>query len=309
MPNHWDKSGYLRAPVKRLHGIPVPDRQTQIAKLMTGEVDLLRNVTAEDAKSLAGAGFVVTPTPAQNLLYVTLDAAGRSKNKAMTDERVRKAFIMSIPRDQVVKGYVPGGDKAEIPASICFKTTTACKPTTMPYPYNPAEARKLMAEAGHADGIDVVMDVFAPVKHIAEALAGEARKVGIRMTVNPMPLSVYVKRRGDGEFTAFTGFYPTAAQPDTANIFDVFFGGDRDYYKDPVIHKASEDGIKEYDLAKRTQIYTPALDQVNKKAYMLPLSELPLVFAHSKDVKVLRNKLSTAESRLGEYVWADYKEK
>ena len=89
----------------------------------------------------------------------------------------------------------------------------------------------------------------------------------------------------------------------------MFFGGDRDYYKDPVIHKASEDGIKEYDLAKRTQIYTPALDQVNKKAYMLPLSELPLVFAHSKDVKVLRNKLSTAESRLGEYVWADYKEK
>ena len=75
-----------------------------------------------------------------------------------------------------------------------------------------------------------------------------------------------------------------------------------------MIHKANDDGIKEYDLAKRTQMYTPALDQVNTKAYMLPISELPLVFAHSKDVKVIRNKLSTAESRLGEYVWADYKE-
>jgi peptide/nickel transport system substrate-binding protein len=306
--NHWDKSGYSRAPTKRVHGIPVPDRQTQIAKLLTGEVDLLRNVQAEDAKELGKQGFVVTPTPAQNLLYVTLDAAGRSANKIMTDERVRKAFIMAIPRDQIVKTYVPGGEIAEQPNGICFKNTVACEPTTKVYAYNPDQAKKLLAEAGYPNGLDMVLDVFAPSKQIAEAIAGEIRKVGFRATVNSMTLGVYVKRRGDGEFTAFVGYYPTASQPDTANLLDFFFAANRDYWKDPLIHKASDAGNREFDLAKRTKIYTPALDRINEKAYIFPISELPLLFVGTKDTKVLDNTLSTAESRLGDYAWSDYKE-
>lgn len=306
--NHWDKSGYSRAPVKRVHGIPVPDRQTQVAKFLAGEVDLLRNVEPETAKQLGTMGHVVNPTPAQNLLYVTLDAAGRSKNKIMTDERVRKAFIMAIPRDQIVKTYVPGGDIAEQPLSICFKRSVACAPTTQVYPYNPSEAKKLLGDAGYPNGVDLILDVFAPSRQIAEAIAGEIRKVGFRATVNSMPLGVYVKRRGDGELTAFVGYYPTAAQPDVDNLLGFFFGADRDYWKDPVITKAYEDGQKEFDLAKRTKIYTPALNRINEKAYIHPISELPLLFVSAKQVKVLNNTVSTAESRLGDYAWSDYKE-
>ena len=36
-------------------------------------------------------------------------------------------------------------------------------------------------------------------------------------------------------------------------------------------------GSTEFDLAKRTKIYQPALDQVNKRAYILPVSEKPIV--------------------------------
>ena len=308
VPNHWDKSGYDRAPAKRVHGIPIPDRQTSVAKFLAGEIDLLRNVEPETAKELGGLGNVVNPTPAQNLLYVTLDAAGRSKSKLMTDERVRKAFIMAIPRDQIVKTFVPGGETAEQPPGICFKRTVACKPDIGVYPYNPAEAKKLLAEAGYPNGVDLILDVFAPSKQIAEAIAGEIRKVGFRTTVNPMTLGVYVKRRGDGEFTAFVGYYPTAAQPDMANLLDFFFGADRDYWKDDKIMDIFQKGNLEFDLAKRTALYTPALNIINEKAYIYPMSELPLLFVSHKDVKVLNNPLSAAESRLGDYAWADYKE-
>ena len=306
--NHWEKTPYSRAPAKRVHGIPVPDRQTQVAKFLTGEIDLLRNVEPETAKELGAMGHTVNPTPAQNLLYVTLDAAGRSKNKLMMDERIRKAFIMAIPRDQIVKTYVPGGATAEQPPAICFKKTVACAPSNKIYDYNPAEAKKLLIEAGYPDGLDMVLDVFAPSRQIAEAIAGEVRKVGFRMTVNPMTLGVYVKRRGDGEFTAFVGFYPTAAQPDVANLLDFFFGADRDYWQDPSIAKAAAEGNLEFDLAKRTQIYIPTLNRINEKAYIFPISELPLLFVSTKDVKVLSNPVSSAESRLGDYAWADYKE-
>ncbi len=307
---HGDSDGYYRAPVKRVHGIPVPDRQTQVAKLLAGEVDLLRNITQDDADAIKNVpNLAVTPTSSAMLLYVTMDAAGRSANKAFTDERVRKAFIMSIDRKNFVKGIVPAGNAAELPHSICFKATVSCEPTTDPVSYDPVAAKKLLAEAGYPNGIDFTLYAHQPVAYVATAIAGEVRKVGFRANVEQMPIQVYVKKRGDGEFTAFTGFYPTSSNPSTSNILNFFFGADRDYWKDPMIQKTIADGELEFDDAKRTKLYTPALDQINKRAYIFPISELPVIWAHTKNVKVFPNPLSTGESRLGDYGWADFKPK
>ncbi len=307
---HHDSGDYYRAPTKRLVGIPIPDRQTQQAQLLTGGVDLLRNVPPDQAQALAVVpNLAVTATSSVMLLYTTFDAVGRSSNKVMTDERVRKAFIMAIDRKAFVKNIVPAGDKAEIPNGICFSSTVACKVDNQPYPYNPTEAKKLLAEAGYPNGIDITLYAHEPVAYIATALSGELRKVGIRASVESLPLAVYVKKRGDGEFTAFTGFYPTSANPDTSNILSFFFGQDRDYWQDKMITDAFKQGETEFDIAKRTKIYTPALDRVNDKAYIFPISEMPVNWAHTKDVKVMPNPLSTGESRVGDFAWTDYKPK
>jgi hypothetical protein len=54
-------------------------------------------------------------------------------------------------------------------------------------------------------------------------------------------------------------------------------------------------------------MYTPALNRINEKAYIYPLFEQPMVWAHSKDVKLLKQPLSAADPRLGDYAWSDYK--
>ena len=41
-----------KAPTKRIHAIPMPDRQTQVAQLITGGVDLLRGIGPDTAKDL-----------------------------------------------------------------------------------------------------------------------------------------------------------------------------------------------------------------------------------------------------------------
>ncbi len=307
---YGDAGGYYRAPVKRVHGIPLPDAQSQIAQLMTGGVDLLRFVSTENAKQLAEVpNLAVTVTPSVSLVYVTLDAIGRSSNKIMTDERVRKAFIMAIPRDLIVKNIVAGGASAELPKSICFKATIACEPTVEPYAYNPSEAKRLLIEAGYANGVDLSISAHAPHRHVAEAIAGEVRKIGIRATVESMPLPVYVKKRGDGELTAFVGLYPTSVNPDTDGLLDLFFNADRDYWQDSLIKQAKEQGAAEMDVKKRAALYTPALNRINEKAYIYPLTEQPMVWAHTKDVKLLRQTMSAADPRLGDYAWSDYKGK
>ena len=237
------------------------------------------------------------------LLYVTLDALGRSKNKAMTDERVRKAFMMAIDRKLLQKQILPGGDIAQTPDAICWRSMIACESTTQPYAYNPVEAKRLLAEAGFANGFDLVLHAHEPVKYVAETIAGEVRKVGIRASVEGLPNAAYVRQRGDGEFTAFTGFYPAGTHPDAQVMLSFFFESNRDYWKDPVIAKAASDGEREFDDAKRGKLYTAALDRVNQAAYILPVSELPIVWAHNKDVFIKANPLTKAVPILGDYGW------
>src|SRR6185312_16086642 len=151
--------------------------------------------------------------------------------------------------------------------------------------FDPEGAKKLLAEAGYPDGFDLELNVHAPIKEIAEAIGGQIRKVGIRASVRPLPLALYVRMRGEGKFTAFNGFYPTAAQPDMDNIMDFFFGQNRDYWKDPQIQSLKEKGGVEFDDEKRNAIYEQALDRINTMNYIFPVADLPMVFVHSKDVR------------------------
>ena len=304
------KDDVQRQGVGRYVGIHMPDEQSQIAQILTGGIDAIRNVSPDNAKSLGqNPNLRVENVQSGDIVYITLDAAGRSKNKAMTDQRVRKAFMMAIDRDSLIKNIVPGAGTAEKLKAICFDWTLDCTYTTQTQSYDPSTAKRLLAEAGFPTGFDIQIDVHEPVREIAEAVAGELRKVGIRASVQPMPLAVYVKKRGDGEFTAFMGFYPTTAQPDTGNIIDFFFGQDRDYYKDDILLKAMSAGPAEFDQKKRQAIYRTAIDRVNEMNYIVPFSSLPTAYATTKDVKIMPDVFSYTAVYLNDLVWADYKGK
>ena len=302
--DYYGDEGYYPAPVRRVHAIPIPDRNTRVAQLLTGGIDLMRNIGTDEARDLAGhPNLGITATDSGVLLYITFDAVGRSANKIMMDERVRKAFVMAIDRDLLVKRIVPAGDKAHIAHAICLPSVLGCAPSTEPYQYNPAEAKRLLAEAGYPNGVDLIIHTHNTVTYIAEAIAGEVRKVGFRATIETMPLSVYVKKRGDGDFTTFVNSYPTGTHPDMVTLWDFFFGGNRDYWHDTTIEKIAASGDLEFDDAKRTAIYTPALDRVNEKAYILPISEMPMLWAHDKNVEVTPDRLSASSPVLGDFGW------
>ena len=301
---YYDKSGNYPAPIKRVIAVPVPDRQTQIAQFMTGNVDLLRSVPADAARELAKApNTKMTATHAGMLLYLTLDAVGRSDNKAFTDPRVRRAFVQAIDRAQLAKSVIPGGEIADMMDGICFPANEGCSVGNKPYPYDPAAAKKLLAEAGLANGFDMEIVTYAPIREIGEAVAGQVRQVGIRASIQPVPLNVWARIRGEGKVTASIGFRPTSGQPDVGDIMDFFFTGDRDYWKDPAMEEAKKLGAVEFDPEKRAAIFKKALDRVNEQAYILALPEMPTVWIHSKDVKIVENPLSPLETRLGDWAW------
>ncbi len=303
-PNYWGKDNpYFRAPVKKIVVYHIPDRQTQVAQFVSGGIDVLRNVPADTARELKQMpGTQVVPTHGGMLMYVTLDAAGRS-GKLMTDQRVRKAFMMAVNRPLLAKTVIPGGTFAEVLDAACIPADFGCSSTTKPPAFDPDGAKKLLAEAGYPDGVDMDFYVHQPVKEIGEAIAGQIRAVGFRAKVHPLPLSLYVRMRGAGKFTAFNGFYPTAAQPDVDNLLDFFFDGNRDYWKDPEIKKLQEKQHVEFDEEKRAAYDQQVMDIINKKNYILPVTDLPIVFVVGKDVKIAENPISPIDTQVGDLMW------
>jgi len=297
------KFPHLRAPIKTVVGVPIPDRQTQIAQLLTG-VHVLSKASPDTLAEFAkNPNFAQTPFPTRMLVYITMDAAGRSDNKLMANEKLRQAVFKAIDREKIIKAYIPGTDIALRPDGLGFHDNIGFATSTKVIGYDPEGAKKLMAEAGYPDGFDMELGAYVPYKEIAEAIAGELRRVNIRASVNSMPLSVYVKARGDGKLTTLVAEYPAFAQPNMINIMDVFFGGDRDYSNDPVINKAYQEGSKIIDDSKRAALYKTAIDRVNEKAYIYPLSEMPNILIHSKDVVVKPGLTSLTEIRPGDYFW------
>ena len=111
--------------------------------------------------------------------------------------------------------------------------------------------------------------------------------------------------RGEGKFTAFLGIRPTNVLPDMNDLCDFFFNGNRDYWNDPVIKQAAKEGALEFDDAKRIKIYQRLIDQVNNKNYILPVADLPMVFVHSKDVRVVDDPLSPITTEVRDYAWSN----
>ena len=86
-------------------------------------------------------------------------------------------------------------------------------------------------------------------------------------------------------------------------MLNFFMGANRDYYKDPIFLAARSKGSTEFNLAKRTAIYQEALDQVNKKSYIFPLTENPIVFAHRDSIEIKPNLTSAGEIRINDFFW------
>ncbi len=305
--NYYGDKTYFRAGVKRVHGVPMPDRQTQIAQLLTGGIDMIRNASPDDTRELGqNKNFEITDTPVLNLYYLGFDTTGKSGVNLFTDERVRRAVWMGIDRDSIVQHIVPGGTTvAEKSQALCFKITTpSCDPTTRLPAYDPEGAKKLLAEAGYPNGIEYTYMVTAPHRAIAEAIAGTLLKANIRVAVRPVPVTVYRKEQTEGKATAWSTVFPTGGHPDASNnLGTLLYGIFAQYYGDKELEGLLDAGLKEFDEKKRADIYRKAYDMVNTKSYLYPFSSIPNTYVHTKEVRVAENPLMAGETSVTDYFW------
>lgn len=293
------------ASIGRVHILPIPDQQTQIAQLAVGGLDYLKVAEKDQAAFLsADPRLMVTATQGLTFNFMAIDASGRSGNKPLADIRVRQALFRAIDRDLITKSVVAGGADARVLDELCFKSQFGCGFSAKPKPFDRAAAKALLTEAGYPDGFDVELLATPSVFGLAEALAGELRKIGVRAKVDRATFPAYRDKQRLGKQQILINEWSSGGLPDAYSTVDYFFGDSpRDYWQDKEIKTLAAQAVSNLDDAKRREIYTRIYDRAVEQAYVLPISTKPAVLVHTKELQIEKGSIGVYGAELNMMRW------
>lgn len=299
--NPWNRA----ASIGRIHAMPIPDLQTQIAQMMTGGLDLIHEVPKDQAEQLVtNPDFAMTALQGLVFYYMSMDSVNRSGNEALSDQRVRKALSMAIDRGSLARNVITGGSVVTPIDAICIKTQVACEFSTAPPAFDREGARKLLADAGYPNGFDIEITSIPGAQKVAEAIAGELRKIDVRAKVDHRTFGSYRKKQREGKLQVLVSHYSSGGLPDASALLAFFFGGGaRDYWRDETLAELRKKGESTIDPERRRDIYRQAFDRVNEMNYIMPITTSPAVFVHTREVRIAPGSLNPGGADLFRISW------
>ena len=287
----WGWEG--KAPgIERVVWKPIPDDFPRIVALEKGEADIITNVPPDRVKSIAdGRATRIVSVPATRYVVLSMNTT----QPPLSDKRVRQAMHYALDVPAIIKNLYAGMGKpfSGGVADTDFGYNAALKP----YPYDPAKAKALLAQAGFANGIDVIVHAGTGTmvndKALIETIVDMWSRVGIRSRIEMMEMGARQRMNNeravppsglllgnpqstlldaDGSLwrifhpTGFNGKYWIGSQP-----------GQR-------FHDLMEQARYSLDPKKRKALYTEATAIIHEEKPWLELFQEVVVYGTSRRV-------------------------
>jgi peptide/nickel transport system substrate-binding protein len=246
-----------RPHVDRVEVVVYPDPTAEASALISGDTDLMASAQpSEFARLSSASGVTALRVPSGQFLNVNMAC----DLKPFDDGRVREALALTVDREAMVgfvaEGYgTPGNDTPLSPAYHFYQQ--------MPLrPRDIAGAKRLLAEAGYPNGLDVTLvasDTPGTRTQLGVAMREMAKDAGFRIQVQTMPHATYLDQVWKkGNF--YVGFYNMQATADA--IFSLLYTSNAAWpetrWKNAEFDQAIELARLTTDEARRRALYGQA---------------------------------------------------
>ncbi|PWC12443.1 ABC transporter substrate-binding protein [Brenneria roseae subsp. americana] len=284
-PDYFKDSPIGQPQIGNLKFVVIRDPETRLAQLMTGQVDWIWRVSADQMPSLEVMPNVTVKsgeTMRVGFLALNTNANG-PEGAPLKDLRVRQAINYAINRKGIVDNLVRGGSQPVY--SACFHAQTACNTSNViQYDYNPEKAKQLLAEAGYPDGFDT--DIWAyRERDYAEAIIGDLRKVGIRARLHYVQYTVMSADLISGKAPIGIRTWGSYSINDASAFVTPYFGGQGDdIWKDAEVTGMLEKADQVIDPKQRSAQYADLLGRISSQAYLAPLFSYSTNYAFTSDL-------------------------
>jgi peptide/nickel transport system substrate-binding protein len=278
-PDYWGG----QATPKRLVFRPIVDPSTRASELRAGGADIVINPPIAQVKELGSGDTQILTVPAARAIAYPINTL----QKPLNDVRVRRALNHAIDREAIVRSLLQGfGQATGQPfAAGWLGYDEAIKS----YPYDPAQAKRLLAEAGYPSGFDVTWNIstgaFLADKEIAEAAAAMLGQAGVRVRLVPTERA---KIQKDLQAATFDGI--TAGQWGTIAESEIMV---RWFFRTPKIFTPELDArlnqlataaAGEVDRDKRARIYRDLAKFAHDEALWLFIHHQDEVIAKRREI-------------------------
>ena len=149
-PNYWGDAPSIDAFTVRF----IPDKQTSLAALTAGEVDLVLDILPEQVPLVPQALSV----PATEYSYIALNAL----RPDLAPPEIRVAMNLAVDKELIAEtlyeGYAePNHAQHLSPGMLGYN------PDIGPFPYDPDQAREIMASHGWNEDNPLFLEIYAPI--------------------------------------------------------------------------------------------------------------------------------------------------
>jgi peptide/nickel transport system substrate-binding protein len=274
-PTYWGP----KPPSQRVVWQVIPDAATRLAALQRGDVDVMLNLPFPLAPNVESDPSLRLYSELSSLTHGILLNARESA--PLKDRRVRQALNMAVDRQAIIKNLYSG--RGHLLNTVTGKDVA----NTMdpgPYPYDPARAKALLAEAGFPNGFETEFLTSVQPTSWSGAIQNYLQAVGIRIKITQLQVAPSIQKAWRGEAPLYHQSWGSYSINDVSAIFPVMYGKDANdnYSRDPELEKLVAEGGASSDPAVRKKAYSAAIKLMTDKAYWMPLFTYVNAYAFAK---------------------------
>ncbi|RDU36661.1 glutathione ABC transporter substrate-binding protein [Neobacillus piezotolerans] len=282
--NYWG----TKANVDKVTFKVVPEETTRISMLETGEAQIAEplSVPMMDTVESSQASKVYRSEG-----YGTEFIGFNVQKAPFNDIRVRKAISHAVEMDSIIKGVFNNvGKKAN---STMGSQVFGYHPDLKAYDYNLNEAKKLLAEAGYPNGLEINLLTMDSKERInmAEVLQSQLKGIGVNVKIEVMEYGAFVQKlygadtqmfllswrnaTGDGDYNQYNQFH-SSSHGASGNAF---------FYSNKEVDSLIEAARREKDQEKRKELYAKSQELEMEDAVYIPVRVIENLAAIGKNVE------------------------
>lgn len=193
-PDYWDGA----PSIDMLEFLDIPETTSRVTAMITGEIDVMLNVSTDDISTLEEAENVeIVTAPSYRYYMMWFNNA----TAPFDDVRVRQAMWYALDLDTIQADLF--GDLGNVGSAPMSQAAIGAV-SLDPYPYDPELAKELLAEAGLADGFSTSMQWSSQsgpqIRQMAQAMASYWAEIGVTVEMLEKEQAVWSQDFNDSNF-------------------------------------------------------------------------------------------------------------
>ena len=287
-PDYFEGKPYIQRVITRV----IPDQATMFLELKSGGIDSMNLTPLQYTRQTETEEFQKSYKKYRYTAFSYTYLGFRLSHPFFADRKVRQAIAHAVNKKELVEGVLFGlGQEAIGP----YKPGTwVYNPNVPKFPYDPAKAKGLLAEAGWRPGGDGTLEKggkkfrFTVLTNAgnesrtkaAAILQQDLAAVGIQIEIRTVEWAAFINEFVDKrKFDAVILGWSVTPDPDQYDIWSSKKTGPKELnfvgFSNPEVDRLLEDGRRTFDIEKRRKAYF--------RIQEILAEELPYVFLYVPD--------------------------